>query len=287
MQHSIIEFLNDVLTLAPLRKGADFFEGESDSLLCLDVLLNQRVGVERATAAALAIHYHFGKPIPELEGKVSQVTNWPYNEKQLRRPARHLYRLISRYLSNPQAPVSELPDRVVGALASLERYYNRSNTFFHPLRKVELDPQTIRSLTNDQFLKITALNFPQENLRKQLASVAAILEMKRASQKPSRTALKALERVGDEAADTLLVYLFKERALIVDEYLRRILYRHFFIERKNASRRTIEQVMGSLIQTHEDAHRVHARWNEAGVLYCFAEEPNCGECPFNRFAHRV
>ena len=238
--------------------------------MCLEMLLNQRVGVERATSAALAIHYHFGKPIQRLEGNVSQVTNWPYNERRLRSPAKHLHHLISRHLANFQdsdkARVSELPDSVVGALASLERYYNRSNTFFDPLRRVELDPKIIRNITLDQFLKITELNFPQENLRKQLASATSILEMKRASLKPSRTDLKALERVGDEAADTLLVYLFKERALIVDEYLRRILYRHFFIERPNSSRRTIERAIGSLIKTNEDAHRLHARFNEASVL---------------------
>jgi len=88
MQKNIDEFLNYLFSLPSLREDIDFFEGESDSLLCMDLLFNQRVGVERATSAALSIHYHFGKPLPLLEKNISEVTKWPYEKIELRRPAK-------------------------------------------------------------------------------------------------------------------------------------------------------------------------------------------------------
>src|SRR5262245_1635809 len=87
---SMSEFLNYLLAMVPVRDGVDFFAGESASLLCLELLLNQRVGVERASAAALALHYHYGKPIPGLDVAVSEATAWPYRNCALRRPAIHL-----------------------------------------------------------------------------------------------------------------------------------------------------------------------------------------------------
>lgn len=283
-------FLNHLLAIEPLREGADFFAGESGSLLCLDLLLNQRVGVEKATAAALAVHYHFGRPRFEAEAVISDATNWPYLGTALRTPAVLLRSLIERHLAGSRGPdvvlLSELPACVVGALASLERYYNRGNPFFEPLRKIEILPEIIQAITPACFRQVTGLNFPVENLSKQLASVATLLEMKRSGRVPARADLLALDRVGEETADTLLVYLFQQRALIADDYLRRVLYRHFVTEKEVASRRAIETAVGSRVQTADEAHRLHARVNEAGERYCFARDPNCEACPFREFTHR-
>jgi endonuclease III len=284
------DFVKNALSLQPLREGVDFWEGESTSLMCLELLLNQKVGVERATAAALAIHYHFGKSSLALGETISEATKWPYSDIRLRVPAAHLRRLIGKHIAyrDPgQLPVSELTDSAVGALASLERYYNRANSFFGSLRSVDLQPEVIGSLTLEDFYAITELRFPRRNLRKQLTTVAALLEMKRTESQPDRWTLKALERVGDETADTLLVFLFDEPALIVDAYLRRIFFRHFLIDRPNVSRSAIARIIRPHIRTNEEARKLHARLNEAGVLYCFAEKPNCLSCPFGRFSHRI
>ena len=233
------EFFGCMLTIDPLRKGPDFWGCESDSVTCMELLLIQRVGIERATAATLAIHHHFAKPAPVLEKIFSEFTMWPYSGISLRRPAQNLHKLVQVYLEDKniteRAILSDIPSSVIGALASLERYYNRLNRFFDPLYKINIDTNAIRSIKVEQFHQITGLNFPQDNLQKQLASAATILDMNRSSYQPSRAELKKLDRVGDEAADTLLVYIFKQPALIVDQYLRRILYRHFIIDSPNSS----------------------------------------------------
>ena len=74
---SLREFLSFLFALPSLREGQDFFEGESSSLICLEALLNQQVGVERASAAALAVHYHFARPVAGLDRVLSEATAWP------------------------------------------------------------------------------------------------------------------------------------------------------------------------------------------------------------------
>lgn len=285
------EFFNYTLAIESLRDGPDFWSGESDSVTCMELLLNQRVGIERATAATLAIHNYFVKAILALEKNVSDVTKWPYTDISLRSPARNLHKLLSRYLGDrkirEEAIIGKLSSSAMGALASLERYYNRSNRFFDPLYQAEIGPDAVRGITVAAFRQITELNFPQDNLQKQIASVATLLEMKLSYYCPSRAELRKLDRVGDEAADTLLVYLFKQPALIVDQYLRRILYRHFIIDSLNATRAIIGRAVNPFIKSHEDAHRIHARFNEAAILYCFPQKPNCPECPLNKLEHRV
>ena len=285
------EFFECTLSIDPLREGPDFWSGESDSVTCLELLLNQRVGIERATAATLAIHHYFSKPIPALEKNVFEVTGWPYTGINLRTPARNIHKLVSRFLEDmgtlEKVSLKNYPSSVIGALASLERYYNRLNRFFDPLYHVELEPEAIRSITVEQFYHITGLNFPQDNLQKQIASAATILDMKRSYYQPSRAELKKLDRVGDEAADTLLVYVFNRPVLIIDQYLRRILYRHFIIDSPNSPRNLIEKAVNPYIKSHKVAHRIHARLNEAAILHCSPQNPNCPDCPFNQFEHRL
>ena len=261
----------------------------SASLLTLELLLNQRVGVEPASAAALALHHHFGKP--PLNGKVSSVTAWPYHNVSLNRPATSLYNLLSDFFGSVDHTklehIGTLPAPIVGGLAALERYYNRSNAFFAPLRHILLSPEVVRSVTTKQFRRITGLNFPEANLVKQLASTVTILERWQMGCKPSRNDLLALDRVGAETADTLLVYLFNQPVLISDSYLRRVLYRHYVLDRETLPHFAIEHAIGAHIGTIAQAHRLHARLNEIGKLHCFANSPDCCTCPLNCFAHRM
>jgi endonuclease III len=285
------EFLSFVFALPSLRDGQDFFEGESSSLICLETLFNQQVGVERASAAALAIHHYFARPVTGLDRELGEVTAWPYTGLLSRRPAMSVLRLIEKELAAiPDARhirVSELPDAVVGALASLERYYNRHSAFFAPLRKIELSPEMVRGLTAERFREITGMNFPAANLVQQLASTATLLELKRAATTPTRDNLLALDRIGEETADTLLIYAFQVPALIVDDYLKRILYRHFFLDTPRPTRPTVSKLMKGHVQSYDEAHRLHARMNELGVLFCYSEKPDCARCPLRDFPHRT
>ena len=164
----------------------------------------------------------------------------------------------------------------------------KENEYFQPLRDVLLTAAQVGSLTPGKVCEISQVKLPAENLRCQLNSIREILYMKISGlpQQILRKELLKLKRVGDETADTLLVYLFRQPAIIVDQYLKRILYRHYLVQKQFASRRSIVDLLGDYIKTWEDAHTLHARINEIGVLYCQATAPDCENCPLGRSERR-
>jgi hypothetical protein len=283
------QFLRTLIGLPRWRPGDDFFANMSGSLVCLEVVLNQRIGVERATAAALAVHFHFGGS-PELTATLTEATLWPYEGVPLRRPGRALQARLAAYLAaHPEAarlPLADLPSFVVGALASLERYHNRDNRSFAPLQRVELAAQTLGGLTPEEYARITGEKV-QRHLGGQLGSVCRLLEMRASGRAPTREEVAALPGVGPEKADTLLVYLFGRSALIVDEYLGRILYRHFLTESDKPRRPEVARLLGQVEETWENAHRLHARANEIGVDFCSKKDPKCEDCPLRDFERRT
>lgn len=282
------EFAKTLMDMNPIRPGPDWHERESSSLICLDLLLNQRVGVERATAVAVALHDHFARPLGNSSRLVSEATNWPYSQVSLRIPARSVFKVAEAHLDKQhweRIRMSELPSAAVGALASLERYYNRCNDFFDVVRRVNLRADQIRSLTVEMVRAIAWIKLPEGNLRQQLSSAAAMLEMcdlDGGATAALRKELKGLPRVGDELADTFLVYLFKRPALIIDEYLRRIASRHFVIEKHSCPSNRIRDLLLPSIHSQDNAHRLHARLNEIGMLFCHASQPDCHHCPLGK-----
>lgn len=291
---TIEEFINTVIELPRVRPGPDWHEGESDSMICLDLLLNQRVGVERASAVACAVHDHFRRPLAFCEKVLADVCQWPYAGIKLRSPAKSLLNMIARYLGNGervrQLRVSELPSFAIGSLASLERYNNRTNRFFDPVWAADLTAEEIRSLTPEAVHEITGIKLPEANQRQQLCSVVEVLNLRercQAQDERLRSELLRLPRVGQEAADTLMVYLFHKPALIVDEYLRRIAYRHNVIEGISTKARLLRTRFDPHIQTEEVAYRFHSRIDDIGVMFCLAVQPLCERCPLARDAHRI
>ena len=69
-------------------------------MICLDLLLNQRVGVERASAVACAVHDHFRRPLASCEQVLADVCLWPYTGIKLRSPAKSLLNVVARLLGN-------------------------------------------------------------------------------------------------------------------------------------------------------------------------------------------
>jgi len=282
-------FVKAVVNLKPLRPRHDWFEGESSSVICLDLLLNQRVGVERATAVNLAIHNYFLRPYDLEETRVSDVCGWPYKNAHVRPSAKSVVNLVSLYFDGIDwrtLPVRHLSSSVIGGLASLERYYNRVNPFFDTLRAGALHPDQIRSLNCEQAFQISGIKLPESNFLLQLSSAAEVLKMTAAPTENGtdlKKQLLSLPRIGEETAMTLMVYLFGKKGVIVDEYLERILSRHGLLDRVPATRSQIRRLLENHVRTPDESRRFHARIDEMGVLFCFAHNPDCKRCPLDNF----
>jgi len=281
---SLQEFMFNLLALEPCRPGDDFYQNESLSLVCLETLFNQRVGIERASAAALAVHDYFYRPFKEEYFTIDEYTAWPYDGLKLTPAAKSLFKMVNQHMAslNPHRPIiANSPSSIIGALASLERYYHRGKERFGKLRSIELEKEQIESLVPDDIFRISRLHLPEKNLKSQLRSAQALYSMQSAtsSTEQIRKELIKLERIGEETADTLLVYFFKKPAIIVDEFLRRILHRHEFLDNQRLSRKAMVELLSPFIMSYDHAHRLHARINEIAGLWCHAKEPECATCP--------
>jgi len=281
--------LGHLLGLAPLRPGADFFADESRSVICLDILLNQVVGVERATAVNYAIHDHVHRPFAGRTEGVAEVTGWPYEGVPLRRSARAvLGRLLRSDLDGAQR-LGDLPSATIGGLASLERYYRRESRALDAIRSQQLTAEDLAPLADFAHLKAVAGDglLGEHRMSLQLRSAKSVLE--RLADRPDGTGslrewLLGLPQVGQETADTLLLCVFRQPVLIVDTYLARVLHRHLIVDSARPS--ALRALVTPWIRDSDAAHRLHARINEIGEARCRSERPDCAGCPLEPFPRR-
>jgi endonuclease-3 related protein len=95
-----------------------------------------------------------------------------------------------------------------------------------------------------------------------------------------RAALLELDGVGAETADSILLYAFDRPAVVVDEYLRRLIRRL----RSPAAGMPDDELRHSVFAEIDDVTRLnefHALIVEHGKRHC-ASRPRCAGCPLRR-----
>lgn len=103
-----------------------------------------------------------------------------------------------------------------------------------------------------------------------------------------RGELLTLPGVGPETADAILLYALGVPAMVVDEYLRRIVVRHGLAP-ENATYREIQALAEEAFAAHRDnretlarhANEFHALVVQIGKLHC-GRVPRCDGCPLRR-----
>lgn len=103
----------------------------------------------------------------------------------------------------------------------------------------------------------------------------------------ARQRLLAIPGVGEETADSMLLYAGGRPVFVVDAYTRRILTRHGFL-RGNPSYGEIQRMfMAHLPPDTGLYNQYHALIVATAKRYC-RKDPNCGECPLrkNKPRHR-
>ncbi|HEY0759776.1 MAG TPA: base excision DNA repair protein [Acidisarcina sp.] len=106
----------------------------------------------------------------------------------------------------------------------------------------------------------------------------------------ARGKLLALPGVGPETADAILLYALGQPAMVVDEYLRRVVTRHRLV-RDGALYDEIAELARMSFAGDEDASRLqhynefHALIVEVGKRHC-GTRPRCGGCPLAGFQPR-
>ncbi|MBI3696081.1 MAG: endonuclease III domain-containing protein [Acidobacteria bacterium] len=102
-----------------------------------------------------------------------------------------------------------------------------------------------------------------------------------------RQELLAIHGIGEETADSILLYGGNHPIFVVDAYTRRILERHQMIPAP-ASYQQIQEVFHRQVAPSAPVYNeFHALLVQTGKQHCLKSEPRCAGCPLEGFPHRV
>ena len=102
-----------------------------------------------------------------------------------------------------------------------------------------------------------------------------------------RQELLDIHGIGDETADSILLYGGGRPIFVVDAYTRRILWRHGLID-PSASYQDIQDLFQREIPPDPPVYNeFHALLVRTGKQHCLRSAPLCQGCPLDRFPHRV
>jgi len=101
----------------------------------------------------------------------------------------------------------------------------------------------------------------------------------------ARQRLLGISGIGEETADSMLLYAAGRPVFVVDAYTRRILTRHGIIDGKLSYGDIQHLFMNHVPRDAGLYNQYHAMIVETGKRYC-RTEPRCGDCPLRRIAGR-
>ncbi len=99
-----------------------------------------------------------------------------------------------------------------------------------------------------------------------------------------REKLLSVNGIGEETADSILLYALGEPVFVVDNYSRRILRRHRLIPERASYEKIQKLFTQSLSVDTEVFGEYHALIVKTGKLHC-AKTPRCDGCPLENDPH--
>ena len=99
-----------------------------------------------------------------------------------------------------------------------------------------------------------------------------------------RTELLAVKGIGEETADSMLLYALGKPAFVVDAYTRRVLERHMLAER-SATYGEIKMIFEDNLRANVGYFKdFHAQIVMVGKEFCRPKKPACEKCPLAGWA---
>ncbi len=100
-----------------------------------------------------------------------------------------------------------------------------------------------------------------------------------------RQELLALNGIGPETADSILLYAGGHPVFVVDAYTLRILKRHRVIHPRATYDQAQQQVMTTWPARTQVYNELHALLVAVGKQYCHRQHPECTRCPLGMLPH--
>lgn len=101
-----------------------------------------------------------------------------------------------------------------------------------------------------------------------------------------REELLAVNGIGRETADSILLYAFERETFVVDTYTARIAIRHGLINSEADYEQLSELFQSNLQQDAKLFNEFHALLVQVGKNFC-KPKPNCSDCPLNDLPHNL
>lgn len=199
------------------------------------------------------------------------------------------YILLKRFGPQNWWPARTPFEVMVGAILTQNTAWKNVEKAVHNLERAgALDPQSLAHLKDDQLEKLVrpAGFFRVKAVR--LKSLAEYLcngyggRVEAMLEKPGwvlREELLTIQGIGEETADSILLYALGKPYFVVDAYTRRILSRMGIISDKEAYGRVQRLFVDGLPGDVELFGEFHALLVELGKRHCRASVPLCRDCP--------
>ena len=94
-----------------------------------------------------------------------------------------------------------------------------------------------------------------------------------------RVQLLSVNGIGQETADSILLYAFKKPVFVIDAYTRRILIRHHLIKEESGYAEIQNLFMQNLKADVKLFNEYHALLVKLAKEICLKNKPKCGSCP--------
>jgi len=98
-----------------------------------------------------------------------------------------------------------------------------------------------------------------------------------------RGELLTVNGIGQETADSILLYAGGKPVFVVDAYTKRIFLRHEFVSSEDSYEQIQQVFMRNLPGDYRLYNEFHAQIVMVGKKYCKRNNPNCPDCPLSRF----
>jgi endonuclease III related protein len=210
-------------------------------------------------------------------------------------------RLVAEYGPQQWWPAQSTFEVVVGAyLTQNTSWKSVERSILNLAEHKALSAEGIRNLTEEKLREIIR---PSGYMVRKAAALKAFVNwldreyggsLKDLANAPAievRPQLLALPGVGPETADAILLYALGHPAMVVDEYLRRVVIRHRMLQ-ENARYVEIQKLAIDALRNHKpETHVLH--YNEfhalvvmVGKAHC-GPRPKCQQCPLAAFLPKV
>ncbi|MFO7801274.1 MAG: endonuclease III domain-containing protein [Desulfovermiculus sp.] len=181
----------------------------------------------------------------------------------------------------------------IGAVLTQNTNWTNVSRAIEALREQDLlTPQGLEGLTEAQLAELIR---PTGYFRVKASRIKALLDflgrearydLNRLAQQPLeevRAKLLAVKGIGQETADSILLYALGQPVFVVDAYTARIMHRHAFVPEDVNYGQLQEMFTDNLPSDVQVFNEYHALLVRVGKRWCKKSSPVCKDCPLGQF----